>query len=158
MYFMFIILIYVFPVSFLTRSLVHWLTDAALPGVGLLPYQIRSVYGIFGAGFALLSIIFVIQYARAGYFGGSAGSYLPHRFVPIARRSSQFWAIWSIAAMLSMMIANLGALSQLIWSPLLPYGMAMVVVVAWQLWSPIAPQRPMDDNDVAEMEAIFQSQ
>lgn len=155
---MFVILIYVFPVSFLTRSLTHWLSDAALPGTGLLPYQIRSVYEIFGAGFALLSLIYAVMYARSAYDTDNQGPYVPMRFKPAAKRASHVWALWGVTAILSILIAVLGGLSALIWSPLIPYGLAMLLLMGWRLRRPIAPQPPLDEEDLIEFQRLRRTQ
>ena len=62
-----VIMVFVYPVSFLAQALLHWLSDARLPGQGLHPAQIRSLYQIFGGGFALLSSIYALLYFRAGH-------------------------------------------------------------------------------------------
>jgi uncharacterized membrane protein len=154
---MFVIMIYVYPVSFLTRSLTHWLSDAALPGTGLLPHQIRSVYEIFGAGFALLSIIYAIMYARSTYLNDAHGPYVPMRFKATAKRASYLWAVWAVAALFSMLTASFGGLDWLIWFPLLPYGLAMALLIGWRLLAPIPLQPPLDEDDLAEMQRLMRT-
>lgn len=149
---MFVILIYVFPVSFLTRALTHWLSDAALPGAGLLPYQIRSVYEIFGVGFALLSLIYAAMYARSAYLDDGEGPYVPIRFKPAAKRASHVWAVWGVTAILSILTGFLGGLDALIWLPLVPYGIAMLALIGLRLWAPIRQQPPLDDEDLLEFQ------
>lgn len=151
---MFVILIYVFPVSFLTRALTHWLSDAALPGTGLLAFQIRSVYEIFGGGFALLSGIYAVMYARSAYPDEDDtighGPYVPARFKPAAKRASYLWAIWAVAAILSILTAVLGGLNWLIWLPLVPYALAMIAALGWLIWTPSKPPPPLDEEDMIE--------
>ncbi len=116
---MFVIQIYVFPVAFLMRALLHWLSDGALPGTGLLPEQIRTTYAIFGGGFALLSAAYSLMYFRASIAHGKLSVFLSVRL--IARRAAIWWMLCAVAGLTSIFIGELGGLERLIWLPLCPY-------------------------------------
>ena len=130
---MFVILIYVFPVSFLMRALMHWVSDAALPGNGLLPFQVRSIYLTFGAGFAILSGAYAIMYYRAANVRGKMR--VPKIFRAAAWRASVWWATCAATALLSMLISYYGDLEGLIWMPLVPYFGFLLMMVILQIFA-----------------------
>ncbi len=143
---MFVILIYVFPVSFLMKALMHWLSDAALPGNGLLPFQVRSIYLSFGAGFAILSAAYALMYFRATNVHGKLR--VPKMFRPTARRASFWWAACAITALLSMLITYYGDVEGLIWIPLIPYFAFLLLLLMWRVFAPIKARRAMNMDEM----------
>jgi len=134
---MFIIMVFVYPVSFLSAALLHWLSDARLPGQGLHPAQIRVIYQIFGGGFALLSLIYTLLYFRA-----TRGKYrvrLNHHFRRISMRASQWWAACAAASLLSMLIAFASGVEGLIWLPLTPYIILLLLRGLYLLYDVAGP-------------------
>jgi len=125
---MFVIMVYVYPVSFLMQSLVHWLSDGTLPGRGMLPEQIRQTYLIFGVGLAFLSAIYAWLYSRAARAHNRLR--VASRFHGLAKRASRWWALCAVTAILSILVAQFGGLQGLIWLPLLPYLLLFIALAA----------------------------
>jgi len=153
---MFVILIYVFPVSFLMKALVHWMSDAALPGTGLLPFQIRWIYLSFGTGFAILSGSYAVMYFRAAHEHGKLR--VPKIFRSTARRASFWWAACAASALLSLLITYTGDVEGLIWIPLLPYFGFLVLLLVWWIFAPTQTRRAMnmDDPNEAELDSAVE--
>ncbi len=62
---LFVILIFVFPLSFLAEALTHWLSDGQLPGRGLTADETRNAYFVFGTGFCVLSGLYTALFGMA---------------------------------------------------------------------------------------------
>ncbi len=148
---MFIIMVFVYPVSFLAQALLHWLTDAWLPGQGLHPGQIRTIYQIFGAGFALLSGIYALLYFRATR--GRIRMRLRSHFRPIALRASAWWAACGVTSILSIITARSSGLEGLIWLPLVPYLIFLLLLLANYFFGPfLLKQHPVSAQPEDEEE------
>lgn len=116
---MFIILIFVFPLSFLAEALTHWLSDGRLPGRGLTADETRAAYVIFGTGFCLLSGLYT---ALFGLALGTKNSARTGRFFRLRLRDATMnWMLCLLAGGVSLAIANMWNVEQLIWAPSVPY-------------------------------------
>lgn len=116
---MIVILIYVFPMSFMIEAAVHWLSDGRLPGRGLNAKQIRPAYYIFGIGFVLLSGLYVGLYGRL--LSAKSRLALRRPFWPAIRRRLVNWLVGMAAGFGSMLLAVASPLEMVIWLPSLPY-------------------------------------
>ncbi len=123
---MIVILVYVFPLSFMVEAAVHWLSDGRLPGRGLDAQQIRPVYFIFGTGFALLSGLYAGLYSRLRF--ARSRVVLRRALWPAVERRLANWLVGMAAGLGSVLLAEVSSIGAVVWLPSLPYlGFALYV-------------------------------
>ncbi|NJC40875.1 putative membrane protein [Brevundimonas alba] len=73
----FSVLVFVFPLRLLTETAIHFMSGGFLPGGDLIESfeQLGWIYAIYGIGFAILSMLYVLlfRHARAGLPAGESG-------------------------------------------------------------------------------------
>lgn len=125
---MIVILVFVFPLSFMVEAAVHWLSDGRLPGRGLTADQIRPGYFIFGAGFALLSGLYAGLYERLLRAWAKLG--LRRSLLPVVKRRRIDWLVGMAAGFGSILLAKVDSIDTVVWLPSFPYfGFAAYVAV-----------------------------
>lgn len=124
---MFIILIFVFPLSFLAEALTHWLSDGRLPGRGLTADETRNAYFVFGTGFCLLSGLYAVLFGLALRTTNAArvGKLLR----PRVREATMIWIWCVLAGGVSLATASMWDIRQLIWVPSIPYLLLLVFIL-----------------------------
>ena len=104
----FSVLVFVFPLRLLTETALHFMSGGRLPGGGLIDSfgQLGWTYAIYGFGFSILSVLYVLlfRHARAGL----------ERDDPRWVAASDWGRTWTLAAVTGVVS---GALAL---SPLLP--------------------------------------
>lgn len=115
----FSVLVFVFPLRLLTETALHFMSGGRLPGGGLIESfgQLGWTYAIYGFGFSVLSVLYVLlfRHAAAGLEAGDAAA--------VAARS---WVrTWTLAAVTGIVS---GALAL---SPLLPAAPWLPGVAYW---------------------------
>lgn len=108
----FMVLVYVFPLRLLMQSLFYWISLGALPGEGLINSfrDLASLYQIYGLGFAILSALYAILFARSMRLAGD----------PAQRDAARSWRdSWAICAA-SGVASALIAVAPLYYTPWLP--------------------------------------
>lgn len=116
---MFIILIFVFPLSFLAEALTHWLSDGQLPGRGLTADETRNAYFVFGSGFCLLSGLYTMLFGMALHTTSAAR--VRKLLRPQVREATVIWLSCTLAGGVSLAAASMWNIEQLIWVPSTPY-------------------------------------
>ncbi len=116
---LFVILIFVFPLSFLAEALTHWLSDGRLPGRGLTADETRNAYFVFGTGFCVLSGLYTALFGMALRTTNAAR--ISNVMRPRVCEATLIW-IWCImAGGVSLVTASIWNIQQLIWVPSIPY-------------------------------------
>lgn len=124
----FVVLIYVFPLRLLVESAMYFLSGGRLPGAGLLDSfdDLRTLYTVYGAGFAVLAGILALLFA--GVRGARAVG-------PSAEQSSREWTwtyvLVTACGLLSVAAAQWGPLESAPWLPgvlymLIPAGLPLL--------------------------------
>lgn len=108
----FTVLVYVYPLRFLMQSMFGWISGGWLPGRDLIDGlgDLATLYQVYGLGFALLSGLYAILFARCMKIVATAEA----RLEAHAWRDS--WAICGASGVLSAVLALL----PLEWAPWLP--------------------------------------
>lgn len=125
---MIVILIYVFPLSFMVETAINWLSDGRLPGRGLTADQIRPAYFIFGIGFAVLSGLYAALYGRLLLTGPRQA--LRRALWPAIKRRLANWLTGVAAGLGSMLLAYSSSLDHVVWLPSLPYLVFAILALA----------------------------
>ena len=104
----FAVLVFVFPLRLLTETAMHFMSGGRLPGGGLIASfdQLGWTYAIYGFGFSLLSVLYVLlfHHARAGLPPGE----------PRHTAANDWARTWTLAAVTGVLSGGLAL------SPLLP--------------------------------------
>lgn len=116
---MFIVMVFVFPLGFLSESFLHWLSDGTLPGVGLNANQMENIYLLFSAGFILLSAAYAFLYWYALY--GRINRRVPAILLPATHKRFRNWVLCILTGFASITVAQLAPIESLIWLPMVPY-------------------------------------
>ena len=116
-----VVLVYVYPLRLLAESVAHWLSAGMLPGRGLLIEDLRTLYAVYGAGFAVLSLLYAGLFGRVAWRVGNLG------IEPWQREAARMAALgWMFAAgvgLLSLAMASVAAVMQAPWLPGAVYGL-----------------------------------
>lgn len=127
----FAVLVFVFPLRLLTETATHYISGGLLPGGRLMSgiSDLRWTYVIYGAGFAILSVLNAALFAHAARALRDGD--------PAARRDGLQWAgTWTIATgtgLLSALVATTPLLGLAPWLPgviynLIPLGVAVITL------------------------------
>ena len=127
------VLVLVFPMRLLTESGAHWLSARVLPGGDLLRSleDLRGVYIVYGAGFAILATLYVVLFHHA-LKRPEAVALAPASVEP-ARLERRVWLIVAASGVVSALSAALLPLQVVPYLPgfaywLIPIGLG---VAAW---------------------------
>jgi len=121
---MFLVMIFVFPLSFLSEAFLHWLSEGALPGRGLIASEMKGIYLLFGAGYGLMSAAYVLLYWHV--MNGRVRLRVPNALLPAAKSRRNNWLLCVLAAIISVILSIVTPIERLIWFPMLPY-MALIL-------------------------------
>ncbi|MCS6624581.1 TMEM175 family protein [Roseibacterium beibuensis] len=104
----FAVLVFVFPLRLLTETALHFMSGGRLPGGGLITSfsQLGWTYAIYGFGFSILSVLYVLLF-RQGRTGLAADD-------PRLTAANEWARVWTLAAVTGV-ASGAAALS-----PLLP--------------------------------------
>lgn len=116
---MFIVMIFVFPLSFLSEAFLHWLSDGVLPGRGLNASEMRGIYLLFGGGYGLMSTAYILMYWHA--ISSRIRLRVPSALIPATKHRMRNWMWCVLAALASIILSNIAPIERLIWFPMLPY-------------------------------------
>ena len=115
----FSVLEFVFPLRLLTETALHFVSGGRLPGGGLIASfgQLGWTYAIYGFGFSVLSVLYVLlfRHARAGLDADAPGAVTARSWV-------RTWALAAVTGVLSGAVAL---------SPLLPGAPWLPGVTYW---------------------------
>lgn len=136
----FVVVIYVLPLGLLTEAAFHWLSDAALPGRGLLPDQVRGLYTAYGIGFVALSALFAGLHL---YAASCRGDFAIDPTVEWnLRRHSLGWGTAVMVGLVSIAMARWLPAELVVWVPGAIYLLAPVAALTIRSASP----GPSDDS------------
>lgn len=115
----FSVLVFVFPLRLLTETALHFMSGGVLPGGGLIASfgQLGWTYAIYGFGFSILSVLYVLLFRQARAGLGAAE--------PAATSARDWIRTWTLAAVTGIVS---GALAL---SPLLPAAPWLPGVAYW---------------------------
>jgi uncharacterized membrane protein len=132
----FLVMVFIFPVSFLTEALAHWASNGTLPGRGLYAGQTRNAYLVFGLGFGTLSGLYFWLYQRL-----VAARNRDKKPTLTARKGRRFWIVACAAAILSITVTYVASINTVIWLPLLPYAALAVSALPVRVAKPTKSRR-----------------
>lgn len=116
---MFLVMVFVFPLGFLSESFLHWLSEGILPGVGLNAAQMEDIYLLFGGGFILLSAAYAFLYWHV--LNDRINRRFPSVLLPATKIRFRNWLLCIFTGFISVVAAQLAPIDSLIWLPMLPY-------------------------------------
>ncbi len=116
---MFLVMIFVFPLSFLAEAFLHWFSEGVLPGKGLIASEMRGIYLLFGAGYGLMSAAYALLYWHA--IKERVRLRVPTVLLPISKQRMRNWLWCVLAAVVSVILAEIAPVDRLIWIPMMPY-------------------------------------
>lgn len=126
----FAVLVFVFPLRLLIETAAHFLSQGALPGRGLITSfdQLGWTYLIYGAAFAILSVLLALLFRQAAK--GLAEDGVRHRS---AREWSRTWALAAATGVFSGLVALTPVLRFAPWLPgvtywLIPLGIWVMAI------------------------------
>ena len=127
----FSVLVFVFPLRLLTETAVHFMSGGRLPGGELIQTfgQLGWIYAIYGIGFSVLSVLYVLlfRHARDGAAAGESGRAEANSWM-------RTWLLAACAGALSAATALSPLLRSAPWLPgftywLIPLGIGVLAVV-----------------------------
>lgn len=127
----FSVLVFVFPLRLLTETALHFMSGGRLPGGGLIESfgQLGWTYAIYGFGFSVLSVLYVLlfRHARAGLPADEPAAVT-------ARSWGQTWTLAAVTGVVSGALALSPLLPAAPWLPgvtywLIPVGIWILVVL-----------------------------
>ncbi|MEW5687639.1 MAG: TMEM175 family protein [Pseudomonadota bacterium] len=119
----FMVLVYVFPLKLLTQALFYWISGGALPGRQIIDSfgDLATLYQVYGLGFAALSGLYAVLFARAyGQAGDADGA-------DDIRSWRDAWMICAASGLASALLALL-PLKGIPWLPPLTYSLIPVMI------------------------------
>lgn len=127
----FSVLVFVFPLRLLTETALYFVSGGALPGGGLIDGfgQLGWTYAIYGFGFSVLSVLYVLLFRHAG-----AGLEDDDPARGAARAWARTWALAAVTGVVSGALALSPLLPGAPWLPgvaywLIPIGIWMFAVM-----------------------------
>ncbi|MDI6625588.1 MAG: TMEM175 family protein [Brevundimonas sp.] len=137
----FSVLVFVFPLRLLTETALHFMTGGLLPGGGLIESfgQLGWIYAIYGFGFSILSVLYVLlfRHARAGLAVDDP-----------RRQAASAWArTWALAAVTGVVSGGFAL------SPVVPAAPWLPGVVYWTMPIGIWIFAVMDRRRMRRLEA-----
>lgn len=107
-----VVLVYVYPLRLLSEAMLHWASQARLPGPGLVVDDLQFLYTAYGLGAALISLLYAALFLRAA----------EQRERTSARRKQLRlagcqWGLTALSALSAVAAANMLILTQLPWLP-----------------------------------------
>lgn len=124
---MFLVMIFVFPLSFLTDAFLHWFSDGVLPGSGLVASQMEQIYILFGSGYGLLSASYALLYAYT--VQNPIKLRVSKSLIAISKHRIYIWLLCVAAAICSILLTYIAPIERLIWIPMLPYLMLILYMM-----------------------------
>lgn len=116
---MFLVMIFVFPLGFLSESFLHWLSDGRLPGRGLNASEMSGIYLLFGAGYGLMSAAYALLYWHV--LKGRIRLRVPALLIPATKIRFKNWLLCVVTAIVSIILSEVAPIESLIWLPMTPY-------------------------------------
>lgn len=127
----FSVLVFVFPLRLLTETALHFMSGGLLPGGGLIASfgQLGWTYAIYGFGFSMLSVLYVLLFRHAG-----AGLAADDPAALTARSWVRTWALAAVTGIVSGGLALTPLLPVAPWLPgvaywLIPIGIWMLAIL-----------------------------
>jgi len=116
-------LVYVFPLKLLMQAMFYWFTRGALPGRELIDSfeSLAALYQIYGLGFAILSGLYAVLFARSFKLAPT----------PDLARDARSWRdAWTVCAASGLLSAALALLplDRMPWLPPLTYSFIPVAI------------------------------
>lgn len=139
----FSVLVFVFPLRLLVETATYFMSGGRLPGQGLVssPAELRWMYVIYGAGFALLSVQYALLFRQARRVSGPTDAV---RRLAAAQWSRTWW-IAGATGVLSGAVACTPVLMAAPWLPgvtyqLIPLSVAVFAFLDRRNRTPAAPE------------------
>ncbi len=130
----FTVLIYVFPLRLLTESGMGYFSGGRLPGRDLIDSfeDLRTIYTIYGIGFAFLSWLYFLLFGHALKRGAACG--LDERDRGDAATARNIWGVIAVIGLLSAASAWIIPISAAPWAPgfaywLIPLGLYLAGLI-----------------------------
>ncbi|HYE47204.1 MAG TPA: TMEM175 family protein [Caulobacter sp.] len=104
----FAVLVYVFPLRMLVSSAFFYMSGGRLPGSAMIQSlaDLRTLYVIYGIGFALLSLLFVLLFRHTAKVGDRLGATPEGR--ADAADAAAAWGICGVSGLASALVAVVG--------------------------------------------------
>jgi hypothetical protein len=117
----FAVLVYVYPLRMLVSSGLNWATRGLLPGSELIRTlaDLRSLFVIYGLGFAALAGLFVLLFTHLARSGDRLGADAAGR--EEAANDAAIWAISGAGGAASALLAAAGPIRHVPWLPGMAY-------------------------------------
>ncbi|PZQ60174.1 MAG: hypothetical protein DI570_14925 [Phenylobacterium zucineum] len=135
----FMVLVYVFPLRLLMQAMFYWFSGGALPGQRIIGSfaDLATLYQIYGIGFAVLSALYAVLFARAKARAGDAAD------ADRIRSWRDAWLICAASGVGSALLAQI-PLAGIPWLPPLTYSFIPVAIWARERSLTVAKARRDD--------------